>query len=58
MVYSTEELKKRIEAVARQYRIPAVYIFGSYARGDARRRAPHFVKTIERERVVVYGHHA
>jgi len=35
MVYPIEELKRQITAVARQYHIPAVYLFGSYARGDA-----------------------
>ena len=105
MVYSVEEIKRRVAAVARQYRIPAVYLFGSYARGDAtetsdidvlidrensniislfdlgafyndlnealgkpvdvvttdslyqpdaQRRAPHFARALEHERVVVY----
>jgi predicted nucleotidyltransferase len=35
MVYSLEELRKKITPVTRRYNIPAVYIFGSYARGDA-----------------------
>jgi predicted nucleotidyltransferase len=35
VIYTIEELKKRIEPVARKYRLPAVYLFGSYARGDA-----------------------
>jgi len=105
MIYSTEELKRRIAVIARQYHIPAVYLFGSYARGDAtetsdvdvlidressniislfdlgafyndlnealgkavdvvttdslyqpdaQRRAPHFAKALERERMVIY----
>ena len=35
MVYTFEELKERISPIAHKYDIPAVYIFGSYARGDA-----------------------
>ena len=35
MVYSIEELKTKIEPIAQKYDISAVYIFGSYARGDA-----------------------
>lgn len=35
MVYSIEELKTKITPIAQKYDIPAVYIFGSYARGDA-----------------------
>jgi predicted nucleotidyltransferase len=35
MIYSIEELKKIIAPIARKYEIPAVYIFGSYARGEA-----------------------
>ena len=35
MVYTIEELKQKIEPIARKYDIPAVYLFGSYARGEA-----------------------
>ena len=35
MIYTIEEIKKRIEPVAKQYRLNAVYIFGSYARNEA-----------------------
>ena len=35
MVYTVEQLKDKIAPVALKYRLPAVYIFGSYARGDA-----------------------
>ena len=35
MVYTIEELRRKIAPIARKYNIPAVYIFGSYARGDA-----------------------
>ena len=35
MVYTIEQLKERIKPVAVKYRLPAVYLFGSYARGEA-----------------------
>lgn len=35
MVYTIEQLKERITPVADKYKLPAVYIFGSYARGEA-----------------------
>lgn len=35
MVYSIEQLKERITPVAQKYGLPAVYIFGSYARNEA-----------------------
>ena len=35
MVYTVEQIRKLITPVALKYNLPAVYIFGSYARGDA-----------------------
>lgn len=35
MVYTIEELRHKITPIAQKYDIPAVYIFGSYARGEA-----------------------
>ena len=35
MVYTVEELKRRIEPIAKRYELPVVYLFGSYARGEA-----------------------
>jgi len=35
MIYTLEEIKKRITPVAQKYNVPAMYIFGSYARGEA-----------------------
>ena len=35
MIYTVEELKKRIEPIAKRYELPTVYLFGSYARGEA-----------------------
>jgi predicted nucleotidyltransferase len=35
MVYTIEQLKERIVPIALKYDLPAVYLFGSYARGDA-----------------------
>lgn len=35
MVYSLDEIAERIKPIARAYGLPAVYIFGSYARKEA-----------------------
>ena len=35
MVYTLDELRERISPIARKYQIPAVYLFGSYARNEA-----------------------
>ena len=35
MVYTFEEIKNRVLPIIRKYRIPAMFLFGSYARGDA-----------------------
>jgi len=35
VVYTIDELRRRITPIAKKYRIPAVYLFGSYARGEA-----------------------
>jgi len=35
MIYTIEELRRRVAPVAQKYKISDVYIFGSYARGDA-----------------------
>ncbi|MCD7845353.1 MAG: nucleotidyltransferase domain-containing protein [Oscillospiraceae bacterium] len=35
MVYTIEEISRRITPVAEKYRLPSVYLFGSYARGTA-----------------------
>ena len=35
MVYTIEELCERIVPITRKYGIPAVYLFGSYARNEA-----------------------
>ena len=36
MIYSIYEIQQRIAPVAKQYGVKAVFLFGSYARGDAR----------------------
>ncbi len=33
--FTIEEISNRIAPVAERYNLPAVYLFGSYARGDA-----------------------
>lgn len=35
MVYTVKEIASKIAPVAKQFNIPAVYLFGSYARGQA-----------------------
>jgi predicted nucleotidyltransferase len=34
-VYTIEQIKERIVPIAVKYQLPAVYLFGSYARGEA-----------------------
>ncbi len=36
MIYTIDEIKARVEPVAKKYNLKAVYVFGSYARGEAR----------------------
>lgn len=36
MVYSIEKIREIIVPIAQKYHIPAIYLFGSYARGEAR----------------------
>ena len=33
--YTIEEITRRITPIAQEYRLTAVYVFGSYARGEA-----------------------
>ena len=35
MVYSIDDIRNRIAPLAEKYHIPAIYLFGSYARGEA-----------------------
>ena len=35
MVYTIEQLREKVAPIALKYRLPTVYIFGSYARGEA-----------------------
>lgn len=35
MIYSIEEIKQQIEPVARKYCVSTIWLFGSYARGEA-----------------------
>lgn len=35
MIYTIDELRKRIVPITQKYKIPAVYLFGSYARNEA-----------------------
>ena len=35
MIYTTEQIHKIVEPIAKKHSLPAVYLFGSYARGTA-----------------------
>ncbi|MGN0999289.1 MAG: nucleotidyltransferase family protein [Faecousia sp.] len=35
MIYTLDEIKKLVLPVIQKYNIPAMYLFGSYARGEA-----------------------
>jgi predicted nucleotidyltransferase len=35
MIYTLDDIKKKIVPIAKKYNIPAVWVFGSYARGEA-----------------------
>ncbi|MDR0846026.1 MAG: nucleotidyltransferase domain-containing protein [Lactobacillales bacterium] len=35
MVYTIDEIKEKISPIAKKWGIPLVYLFGSYARGEA-----------------------
>lgn len=35
MIYTTEQIRTIVEPIAKKYGLPAVYLFGSYARGTA-----------------------
>ena len=35
MVYTLDELKEKIAPIAQKYSLPSVWVFGSYARGEA-----------------------
>lgn len=54
MIYSIDELKSRIEPIARKYRLNAVYLFGSYARGDATEDSDVDI-LVDREGSLVHG---
>ena len=35
LIYTIDELKQKIVPIAARYNLPAVYLFGSYARNEA-----------------------
>jgi predicted nucleotidyltransferase len=35
MIYSIQDIKNKVTLIAERYNIPIVYLFGSYARGNA-----------------------
>lgn len=36
VIYTLKEIQERVAPIIGKYRIPAMYLFGSYARGEAR----------------------
>ena len=34
-IYTIDEIRSAVQPIAKQYRVDKVYLFGSYARGDA-----------------------
>lgn len=53
-IYTIDELKQKIAPVAEKYSVPAVYIFGSYARGEATDESDVDV-LIQREGSIIRG---
>ena len=41
MIYTLDEIKSRVLPVIQKYNIPAMYLFGSYARGEATEESDH-----------------
>lgn len=39
MIYMIDEIRRIVKPIAEKYRLPAVYLFGSYARGTANERS-------------------
>lgn len=35
MIYTLDEIARRVRPIAEKYKLKAVYVFGSYARGEA-----------------------
>ena len=35
MIYTLEQIREAVAPIAKKYQIPAIYLFGSYARGTA-----------------------
>lgn len=54
MIYTIDELRDRITPIARKYQIPAVYLFGSYARNEATEKSDVDI-LIDREGSTIRG---
>ncbi|MDR0943033.1 MAG: nucleotidyltransferase domain-containing protein [Ruminococcus sp.] len=54
MIYTIEEIKEKIRPIAEKYNLPAVYLFGSYARGEADEKSDIDIM-IDRTGTKVYG---
>ena len=53
MIYTIDEISSRIRPVAEKYHLKAVYLFGSYARGEARDKL--FREIVNKERRKIYA---
>jgi predicted nucleotidyltransferase len=54
VIYSLEDLQSKIRPIAEKYDIPAVYLFGSYARGEATEKSDIDI-LIQRKSSAVHG---
>ena len=64
MILTIDEIRMKIRPICEQYKIEKVWLFGSYARGEARvdsdmitripTEYPIFAKYIERDKVLLY----
>jgi len=54
MIYTIDQIRKLITPVAQKYQLPAVYLFGSYARGEATEASDVDI-LIDRAGSAIYG---
>lgn len=51
-VLTLENVKKLVKPIAEKYHVEEIYLFGSYARGEANRDS-EFYNTVMKERLLV-----
>ena len=54
MIYCIDEIRRKVTPVAQKYKLPAVYLFGSYARGEATEHSDIDI-LIDRSNSSIYG---